>query len=204
MRLETITAPSAAPLLLAEVRDHLRIDGGYEDSALSGFITASVQAVEAYAGLVCMQRQANIYIDYTCKGSGPGCWNGVADGPVPTTQTAYIALPLRPLVSVDAVGFTPNGGDETLLDAQSYSTALGLDAGLKLMSAPSQNGTLRIAVTAGFGATWNTVPADIRHALLLYVTCLYTKRGEEMTGPQSMLRQCGAEALLLPYRRVRL
>ena len=204
MRVETIAGPSAAPILLAEAKEHLRIDGEHEDSALSAFIAAAVQTVETYADIACMQRQLNIYQDCSGQSGQLGWWDGVADGPVSAMQGMRITLPTRPLISVDAVGFKPVNGEEALLPTQSYTAELGLEAALRLSSPLSENGTLRIVVTAGFGETWNMVPADIRHALLLVVTALYTKRGDEMTGSQSVLRQCGAEALLLPYRRVRI
>lgn len=205
MRIETINESSDAPILLEEVKEHLRIDGEQQDSNISSLIAASVKSMESFTDLVLMERQVNLFYDDGSPAANEnGWWNGVADGIVPTsTGTFSVPISIRPVRSIETVAVQSSGGTEEVLAASEYVFKPGFRPSLSIKRSIPTVGSVRIAATVGFGASWNDVPADIRQALLLLVTAFYTERGDKGQNTMSMIKRCGAEALLLPYRRVR-
>ncbi len=167
------TPPSVEPLDKPTVKRHLRLEADYleEDDDLDRLIGAARRWAELQ-----LQRRLITTAQQLTRDRFP--------------RAREIELPYGPVVSVELVEYTPDGGtpqvfDDTnyLLDDSKRRARIVLERG---RSWPSD--TLRAAAavtvdyTSGFGAAAADVPADIRAALLLKIESLYNNRGEEVIG----------------------
>lgn len=206
MRTEFLSGPATEPLLLDEVKTHLRIDGTSQDADLGALITASRVAVETYTGLVLINRQAAVFIDAWPGDMGKmPWWQGVAAGSLAafSRMTEYLPLPLRPVSAIAAVTIYDADSEGSEWDTAAYGLRPGLEPTLYRQKGswpkPGRAADgIRIDLTVGFGESWNAVPADIRQALLTLVAYLHESRGD--TGGDA-IKACGAAPLLAPYMR---
>lgn len=209
MRIETLTMPASEPLLLDEIKNHLRLDGDADDVGLGTLLRAAREMVESQLGLCLTSRSLALYLD-----AWPGSmgrmpwWQGVASGSMAAfaRMAEYLPLPVRPVSSLGIIRVYDADGVSTVWDATHYGLRPGLEPALYRTggSWPTPGRTLdgiRIELTAGFGDSWNDVPADIRQALLMLVAHLFENRGD--TGTQAM-DASGASAILKPYRKLQI
>ena len=139
------TPPAAEPLLLAEVKSHLRIDQSSDDNLLAALITSVRQICEQVSGLALINRNYSLYLD---------SWD-----------SDVLFLPQPPLVSVSAVkvyaedgSFSVYAADNYLADNKSLTPRIVLKSGAALpLPARSANG-IEIQYTAGFGTAAANVP----------------------------------------------
>jgi len=168
-----------APVLLDEVKDHIRLTGEAEDSLLAALVEAATAAVERASGLTLLNREVTAILQ--------------SDG------TDVLMLPVRPIGALQSVSAVSPEGAKSPLDAAAYRLEQGLFPRLRLLE--ETTGRLEIACTVGFGADWNAAPPDLRQAVLLLVAHLYENRGEN---PGCALRDSGAADLMTTYRELRL
>ena len=216
MSLVLTAAPAVEPATLAEAKAQLRLDGSAEDAFVQSLIVTSRLHIEAALGLALIQQSWTWTID---------AWPGVA-GVAPSlpahgaiTQLDWngtlvgVALPMRPVLTVDRIRLTAMDGTQSVLDPLRYVLD-GSSHPARLLprtlpfpppTVPTQG--IEIAFTAGFGATPADVPAPIRHALLMLVAHWFENREPVETGA----RGAGAiripdtvSDLLMPYRSARL
>lgn len=164
------TAPAAGALPVAALRDHLRLgsgfdlaDGGAEDLALAGFLRAAIAAIEARTGKVLLLRQFRMQLDDWRDRLGQ-------------------VLPLAPVQSVESVAIEDGAGQVTQLPAESWrlmpdsQRPMLLPAGVILPHVP-RAGSVSVTFTAGFGAAWDQVPADLAQAVIMLAARYYEDRG---------------------------
>lgn len=212
MRIAEQSAPSVEPVLLSEAKEYLRVDGTDEDTRIASLIASARQMLESNTGLYLINRAVDIYYDSwplqtVESGVSPGCFSTVSHigGAVDTA----IALPVRPVNEILSISWFDEQGNEHVLDAGSYLLQPGLTpilsrTGLFPWPMPlRKRDGIRISLTAGFGADWNTVPSDIIQALLRLITVQYFHPGDELSLSSGLLRSNGIYSLLAPYRRVR-
>ncbi len=185
-----LTAPSAEPVTLAEAKAHLRIDHTAEDTVITGIITAAREALEEASGLALITQSWRVALDE---------WRG----PV-------VELPRRPAQLVTEVRVTNLNGEATALDASAYDlkSAGGLARLVKTPAAvwPAPGrlaGGIEIDYVAGFGDGAADVPRALRQALLMVIAHVYENR-ELLSQDAGAPLPSGVEALIAPYRRVRL
>jgi uncharacterized phiE125 gp8 family phage protein len=118
------------------------------------------------------------------------------------------ALPIGPVRSVEAVTLVDAGGvaAETEPDAwsvlrDSQRPRLVGRFGRNLPKIP-RAGHAEIRFTAGFGASWDEVPADLRQAVLMLAAHFYENRAESGLAAGSM--PFGVLVLIEAYRATRL
>lgn len=213
MRIETLQMPETTPVLLDEVKDHLRIDGADEDASLGALSATAITLVETYLDMALVDRQVAIYLDtFSVSGEAQAerWWHGVADGSITELgrATYHVALPIKPVQSIEQVDITVAGGGSVNWGSDNYYLKPGLSPALvrkngRAWPVPgSKLEGIKISATAGFGPDWNHVPASIRQALLMLVTHLYYNRGDTAAG--SVLQESGAAALLAAFKGMRL
>ncbi len=189
MRFEVLTRPASDPLLLDEVKDHLRVDGGDDDASLGALIEAATACLEAHLGAALVARDVHIFLDH-----------------IPIS-TAPARLPVRPIAALDAVEVKLADGTWQAVAQEAVSFRPGLSPEVALLGAVTVNAgqrePLRLSARAGFGEHWNAVPLVIRQALLQLITYLYTHRGDMGEGANALVAS-GASALVSTYRQVRL
>ena len=175
MRLVLVTPPAAPPIMLAEVKAHARVSHDDEDLLLQHYIDAATAWLDGPAGIL-----GRCLVTQTWRAE----FNAV---------TGPIRLPFPDTV-IDSAVFTDAEGGE-LIHAFELQ-----DQRLLLRPVSGFGRPAAITFTAGYGAPTD-VPAAIRQAMLLLVTQWYEHR--QVTGTASAL-PFAVEALLAPYRRIRL
>lgn len=191
MSLELIRPPAVEPVSIAEAKAHARIDTAVEDAIVASLITTSRLSIEAALGLGLVSQDWRIRLDE-----------------VP--RSGVIWLPMRPLETVLAVRVRGTGGAEATLGVSDYevdaasvpprialSPAAGVQTGVKL-------GGFEIDVTVGYGGAATDVPAPIRQALLMLVAHWYEHREPVAAGAAPARIPDIVDALLAPFREVRL
>lgn len=192
MLIEQTTVPAAA-LPVSQFKEHLRLgtgfaDDGAEDALLEALLRAAMAAVEARTGKVLLER------DFIWQLTA---WRG----------GDRQALPVAPVSAVSALNIVDRDGNTTLVDAGAY----GLEpdthrphlvaTGSALPTIPL-GGRAETSFTAGFGADWAAVPADIAQAVFLLAAHYHEYRHEAAHGERAM--PFGVSALIERWRTVRI
>lgn len=194
MMLVELTAPALEALPVAGLRAHLRLGSGFdmaedaaETAALVGFLRAAIATIEARTGKVLLARQFRLRLED---------WRDPEGQP----------LPLAPVTSVDRVEIDDGSGQVTTVDPSLWRLipdlqrpVLAPKGGFWLPTVP-QGGVVTITFSAGFGLSWDTVPADLAQAVLLLAARYYEDRSFE--GSTSAM-PFGVSALIERWRSVR-
>ena len=183
------TGPAVEPLTVAEAKLHLRVDISDDDAYIGTLITAAREWVEAYLDRTLITTQLILR---------------AAEFP-----TEELELPRPPMVAsgtATAVVITYTLADTT---TATLSTALyRVDRTTTPGNvAPIINGTWpsdviedanAVAVTywAGYGPTSASVPATIRHAMLMLIGHWYESRSTVLVGVTSKPLEFAVESLL--------
>ena len=179
--------PLAEPITLAEALTHLREvgDGGANDAYITSIITVARTACEGRT------ERSLITTPWLLK------LDGFPDA---------IELASPPLIAVQSVQYLDDLGALQTLDPADYVVDTQSEPGY-LVPAPeatwptTQAGainTVRVAYTAGYGPTGASVPAPLRHWILLAITELYETRNGSSDRPQ--VRHDFADGLLNEFR----
>jgi Phage gp6-like head-tail connector protein len=221
MRTLVITEPASEPILLDEFKDHLRLDGSDEDASLGAFIQTARSLVENYLSLALVDRTLALYLDRWPLQDGSGTlgaealwWSGTATGALSLLDrlASVASLAMRPVSAISSIVVVAPDGTETLWAADNYQLKPGLRPLIALQSGrrwPVPGRTvdgIKITLTAGFGPSWNQVPASLRHGVLVIASHLYANRGEaSMNGDTAgVIAASGAASMLAPYHERRL
>ena len=192
MLVEETTVPSSQ-LPVAAFKEHLRLGSGFaedslQDNLLESFLQAAVSAVEARTGKALLERE----FAWTLYG-----WqNGVAQG-----------LPVAPISSLNEVVLTDFQGQAATVATSAYLLVNDTHrpclrgASGALPNVPN-NGSVTVRFSAGFGATWADVPADLQQAVFLLAAHYYEFRDETRLSEGCM--PFGVTSLLERYRPLRL
>lgn len=190
MLIELTTVPLAA-LPVQIFKDHLRLgtgfaDDGVQDGLAESCLRAAMAAIEARIGKALLSRNFRLVLQ------------GWRD---PAAQ----ALPLAPVSAVVSVTLVDAGGATQLVAPARYRVKADrhrprlAGVGLLLPSVP-MDGQVEIVFTAGFGASWVSLPADLAQAVLLLAAQFYETRHE--TGGAAAL-PVTVQALIEKWRNIR-
>ena len=192
MLVERTSIPAAA-LPVAALRSHLRLgtgfaDDGLEDALLESFLRAAVAAEEAWTGKILISR------DYTWRVTS---WR----------EDRVQALPVAPITALTAIRRVYADGEINVVDPGLYRLQRDAHRPLVLSTGPClppvpHAGEVEIDFSAGFGADWSNVPADLAHAVILLAAYYHEYRSELRSGVGMM--PYGVSVLAEPWRRMRL
>ena len=190
MGLTLVTPPAAEPLTLAEVKAHLRIDTGDEDTLLTGLIEAARLHLEGKDGWLNRAFITQTW-DWT-RDCFPVWWHeqkhfGVWPGPYPVG----LAVPLAPLQSVTHIKYIDPDGVEQTLDPAKYMVDTK-SAPARIFPAYEEvwppirfvPNAVTVRFVAGYGAAAADVPRPIRTAMLGLIADFYENRSAEGPVPQ--------------------
>lgn len=174
MRLSLVTPSTVEPLSLPEAKEHLRVSWAKEDGLINRLIAGARQAFEQHTGRQLLTAS----------------WKGFLDR-FPPGLEIDIAMP--PLLIVSAVTYVDTSGVPQTWSAAEYDVEafVGPNAQRGMITPkPDYQYPLtwrtRNAVTiefdAGYGATAGTVPAEIKEALLGWISYHYLNREPVVTG----------------------
>jgi uncharacterized phiE125 gp8 family phage protein len=188
MPLILTTPPAAEPVLLADAKAHLRVTHSDDDAYITKLIAAARRAIEQRTGLRLITQGWSLFID---------CW----------PQSPAVSLLTAPVQAItDVITFGEDDTPATLDPAHYYLDAASVPARAVLRHGrtPPRGGrpinSIAIRFTAGFGATPDAVPAELRQAMLLTIAHWFDHRGEGDGGSLPL----SAITLLEPFRTLRL
>ena len=154
------TAPTVEPVTLAEAKAHLRVDTATDDSYIATLITAAREWVEEYLDRALVHQQYVMRLDsfpYEFELPRP---------PMATSGTATAVV----------VTYTLGDDSTATLSSTQYRVDRNATPGVvRQLRAGTWPGNLddqnAVTVTwwAGYGASGTSVPAAIRHAILMLV-----------------------------------
>lgn len=181
----SLVTPADPVVTLAEAKRHLRVDHNDDDLHIDSLILATTAWIDGADG-------------WLGRALGEQEWQlSVSAFPL-----RDLKLPLAPLISVESVSYTDTSGSEITFDnfrvVGAGTTGPGSivpSFGYSWPMTGSEPDAVRVAFTAGYGS----VPAPIRHAILLMVGHYYESR-EAVTTEKPDILPLGVDALLMPYR----
>ena len=115
MSLILISPPSGAPISLDEIKAHLRVTHNDEDALIAAVANTAARAIEARTGLALSAQNWRIALDVPPRGD--------------------FALPISPVISVDAVTVVNRDGITEIVPIDSYVFAPGSAARLRAVKA---------------------------------------------------------------------
>ena len=192
MVIDETTVPGAA-LPVDEFKAHLRLGSGFgtdtvQDAVLESFLRAAVTAVEARISKALFER--GFVISYSA-------WRGAVGQP----------LPMAPVTTVAEVALVDGAGERGVVDSDDYWLERDLHSPVlrpvgHCLPAISERGRAEVTLTAGYGAAWADIPADLRQAVLLLAAHYYEYRDE--TGLSEGCMPFGVTSLIERYKVMRL
>lgn len=190
------TAPQMTPISLQEAKGNARVDFPDDDDFITGLIYAATSYLDGWSGILgrCLEEQT---------------WEQSFD-----RFARCMRLPLAPMIEIVSVKYDDVNGVEQTVDPSKYEI-LNEDAGPYVRFVRSYGfpgvdinvPSVRISYKAGYargGDNLSTVPPAIRHAMLLMVGHWYENRGLVVIGQIPSGLPMAADALLAPFRRIRL
>ncbi|MCV6824087.1 MULTISPECIES: head-tail connector protein [Halocynthiibacter] len=192
MLIEQTTVPAAA-LPVEKFKEHLRMGSGFSDDALQDSILetclrSAMAAIEARTGKVLIERE------FLWQLTG---WRALSEQ----------ALPVAPVGAVSSLKTLDRLSSATEIDAARFVLQRDahrpklLPTGACLPTIPL-GGTAEVVFTAGFGADWNDIPADLAQAVMLVAAQFYEHRGDMRARGDTL--PVGVNSLIAPYRTVRI
>ena len=184
------TAPALEPITVGEVRDYAKVEIDDDDVIIDDLIRSSRQWAENYTRKAFINQTITMKIDW--------CFPDV------------IELPTGPVQSVTASTFTyvDSDGVVTQVPTAVYTVDTNSDPGRIYLAFnqlwPSnriQRDAITLEFVAGYGIKPNSVPPDIRQAILMMTTYHYETRQPHFLAiggvPVNMPKT--VDSLLLPY-----
>jgi uncharacterized phiE125 gp8 family phage protein len=191
MSLVMTSPPAAEPVTVADVKAHLRVDGSNEDILLASLLLTSRLHIETALSLALITQSWTLRLDR---------W----------PPRREIELPLTPLRSIDEVRVKDTSGTAHVVPAESYLVDLASRPARLVWNniAPplpevAANG-IEIDMTAGFGPTGDSVPAPLKHAILMLAAHWYEHRDPAEIGTEDARIPDAVSSLITPFRTIRL
>lgn len=186
------TAPAVEPVTLSEAKAHLRVDTSDDDTYIGTLITAAREWCEQYLDRTLVHTQWVMRFDK-----------------FPDSGIEPVELPRPPMVTSGtatavAITFTTEPGATSTYSTAEYRVDRHATPGTVLPIygstwTPHRQDDNAISVTwwAGYGPTGGSVPASIRHSILMLCSHWYETRGATVsTGAVPQDVPFGVRALL--------
>lgn len=170
MALKLVIPPTELPVTLAEAKAHLRVDTNDEDALIAFLIQSATQHFDGKDGLLNRALKPQLY-ELTFD----------------VFPSSEIAIPIRPLISVDSINYDDTDGivrpvsdGDYFVDYQSDPAWIVPAEGFVWPDTFAAVNAVRVLFTAGYldgSGDQTTVPAPIRNAILETVHDKYEHRG---------------------------
>lgn len=195
MGLVLTTPPTVEPVGISEAKAHLRISEATEDVLLSSLLLTSRLHIEAALSLALITQTWTLTLDRWPQG-----WR----------EGQSMDLPIGPLQSVSAVRIRDRFGmamtiapTSYLVDIASRPARLIWNGGPRPDPGAAANG-IEIELISGFGATPASVPAPLKHAILMLTAHWYEHRDPVEIGSDAARIPDAVSDLIQPFRKIRL
>jgi hypothetical protein len=180
-----VTGPAAEPLILGEVKSHLRIDTSDDDALLAAYATAAWEQAEMELRKKLISQTVKLTLDAGRSEADQCLGDGVYELPVTILSGALprvVSLSYPPVSSITSVVTYGVDGTATTMSAASYflDSAGGRLALYDSASWPSDIRAVKsceITYVAGFGSTSAAIPMPIKIGMLQHIKEMYDNRG---------------------------
>jgi uncharacterized phiE125 gp8 family phage protein len=193
MMLSEVTPVPDTALPLEAFKAHLRLGTGFgeddlQDSVLTGFLRASLAAIENRTGKALLQRGFLWVI------TG---WR----------RQDWATLPLAPVVALTSATLFDAEGDPSTLATETFwvepdSQQPRLHPRAGSLPRLESGARLEITLTAGMGASWQDLPHDLAQAVLMLAAHYYEYRDD--TALHGGCMPFGVVSLIDRYRQLRI
>ena len=191
MSLVLTSGPATEPVSVADAKAHLRIDGTAEDVLIGSLLLTSRLHIESALGLALLNQTWMLVLDRWPPG-------------------ASLDIPIAPLQAVTAVRVRNASGAATLVPPTSYLVDIVSKPPRLVWNHAAQpypgaaaNG-IEIDLAVGFGATAASVPAPLKHAILMLTAHWYEHRDPVEIGSSTLRIPDAVTDLIQPFRKFRL
>lgn len=184
-------APAAEPVSLDEAKAHLKIDHADEDVMLASLMLTARLNIEQALSLALITQAWTYHLDQWPK-------------------VRVVALPLSPLQAVAAVRVKKADGVSELIPPTSYMVDLVSKPPRLIWNKGERRdpgviaGGIEIDLTVGFGASGASVPAPLKHAILMLTAHWYEHRTPGANGANDVRIPAAVSDLIQPFRTMRL
>ena len=187
MNITDIEAPPIEPITLNTAKEFLRIDHNHEDALIGDFIIAARERVEAMARLSLITRRRSYSTAKSC-----------------TSRIVINHGPVKHIHKVSLLDGADNAADiplsELYINKRARPVSLETRRRALFSDYASDPAAIVVELEAGYGAAPADVPMQLRQAVLLLLAQHFEHRDDALKRPVPML----VDALLMPYRTVRL
>jgi len=187
MSITDITAPEAEPVTLAAAKEFLRIDSDHEDALITDLIKAARERVEFMGRLSLITRRRAYSSARVCAGRFV-----INHGPVKHVHKVSV------IDGADNATEIPKG--EIYINSRARPAVIEVRKRDLFSDYAADPAAIVAEFDAGYGPAPEDVPMQLRQAVLLLLAQHYEHRDDALTRPVPML----VDALLMPYRTVRL
>lgn len=191
MALVLTSGPAVEPVTVADAKAHLRIDASAEDVLLGSLLLTSRLHIEAALGLALINQTWMLVLDR---------WPG--DG--------IVEIPIAPLQAITAVRVRDTAGTPSVVAPTSYLVDIASKPPRLVWNnaAPPVPGRfangIEIDLSVGFGANAASVPAPLKHAILMLTAHWYEHRDPVEIGSATARIPDAVHDLIQPFRKIRL
>jgi uncharacterized phiE125 gp8 family phage protein len=188
MRHVLVTPPAIEPVTLTQAKAHCRIDSDADDTLVTSAISAARKLCENYCQRAFINQEWELFLDGR-----------------EFPDDGFIKLPYGDLKSIMEITSTATDGTITSLTADDYylsGNRIIYNENYQWPDFRTYDG-LSIRYVVGFGSLTSDVPAEIRHAILMFVAHFYENREaliDPIAAQQQVTLPFGALSLLAPYR----
>jgi uncharacterized phiE125 gp8 family phage protein len=187
---QLIAAPSVLPVSLAEVKSHLRIDHGLDDSLLNVYLAAAINYVDGFSGILgralCTQTWQERY-----------------------SKWGDLRLELLPVASIAQIAYMPESGAEVTVSAANYTldwdefgSFVRFSENYTFPALSTDPEPIRVQYVAGYGAS-ASVPPPIKAAIMILAGHFYHQTGAPTQSGLSDSVFRLIDLVLVPYKRAK-
>ena len=189
------TSPAVEPVTVAEAKAHLRVDVSDDDTYIGTLITAAREWCEQYLDRTLVNTQWVMRFDS-----------------FPSDGTQDIELPRPPMslagtTTAVSLTFTSETGGTQAFSTNSFRVDRNATPGaVKTLYGQTwpphlmDDNAVSVTWWAGYGSAGSSVPAAVRHAILMLVGHWYESRSTVLVGSISKQMEFAVESLLSSHR----
>ncbi|MGE3246411.1 MAG: hypothetical protein AB7F96_02770 [Beijerinckiaceae bacterium] len=183
-----LQGPAIEPVSLTEARNWLRITATIEDELIQALVTSARLVIEAQTQLLLIEQSWRLLLD---------AW----------PKESVLALPLRPVLSIDAIRIHDAIGGISLVPPESvtlYGDPMAPRVSFAVRPpAPGRYPSgIEVDLRAGFGAAASTVPEPLKLSILILTARWFENRGD--AADDSTHLPAEVSKLIAPWRKWRL
>ena len=185
------TPPAVEPVTVAEAKAHLRVDTSDDDTYIGTLITAAREWCEQYLDRTLVHTQWVMRFDrFPPSGEEP------VELPRPPMVTSGTATAVSVTFTSEAGATSTYSTSQYRVDRNATPGAIKPTYGSTWTPHLEDDNSISVTWWAGYGAAGSSVPATIRHAMLMLVGHWYENRSSVLVGSISKEMEFAVISLL--------